>query len=233
MSELSIANLFISYRNRDILKGVSIRFSTGLNYVIGLNGSGKSSLLKAMAGLISYRGSIQLHSRELSDYSARERARQVALLSQQLQLPFRTRVIDFVLMGRFPYLNWLGNYSKTDHQLAEQAMESMQIRSFRDRYMDELSGGEFQRVNLARALCQDSPVLLLDEPAQSLDPRSKASLYAMLQELTANHLLICATHDLDYIQPHARVLGIRDGGVVWDRQGPGERKAIMQQVYGA
>ncbi len=231
MANLSIENLFISFGNRDILCDVSIRFLGGLNYLIGLNGSGKSSLLKAIVGMVNYRGTISLNSQELSTFSSRERAREIALLAQRLQLPFRTQVFDFVQMGRFPYLNWLGNYSQEDRQIAEQALEKMQIQAFRHHSMDELSGGEFQRANLARALCQNSPVLLLDEPAQSLDPLSKATLYAMLEELAESHLVICATHDLEYLQPQARVVGIKNGKVVWDKIGQSDQQELMQQVY--
>ena len=232
MAGLSTKNLCISYDNRDILRDVSTHFSEGLNYLLGLNGSGKSSMLKAFVGLVKYKGDILLDSKEVSSLSPRERAKKIALLSQKLHLPFRTRVFDFVLMGRFPHLNWLGNYSLSDREAAEQALEKMRLQDLRHRSMDELSGGEFQRANLARALCQDSPVLLLDEPGQSLDPRSKAALYAMLEELAESHLLICATHDLEYVQPQARVLGLRNQGVVWDGWGKDRGEAVLEKVYG-
>jgi iron complex transport system ATP-binding protein len=233
MPELITRNLSINYDNRDVLQDVSISFSGGLNYILGLNGSGKSSFLKAIVGLVNYAGSIKWNSQELSTFSSRERARKIALLSQRLQLPFRLEVYEFVLMGRFPYLDWLGNYSQDDHAMAEQAMERMDLTEFRSRRMDQLSGGEFQRANLARALCQNSPVLLLDEPAQSLDPKSKTFLYQLLEKLAADHLLICTTHDLDYIKnSNARVVGLKDQKIVWDTQGLVSMKEIQREVYG-
>jgi iron complex transport system ATP-binding protein len=233
MPELITRNLSINYDNRDVLQDVSISFSGGLNYILGLNGSGKSSFLKAIVGLVNYAGSIKWNSQELSTFSSRERARKIALLSQRLQLPFRLEVYEFVLMGRFPYLDWLVNYSQDDHAMAEQAMERMDLTEFRSRRMDQLSGGEFQRANLARALCQNSPVLLLDEPAQSLDPKSKTFLYQLLEKLAADHLLICTTHDLDYIKnSNARVVGLKDQKIVWDTQGLVSMKEIQREVYG-
>lgn len=233
MAELIIKNLSIFYDNRDILRDVSISFSGGLNYLVGLNGSGKTSLLKAIIGLVSYQGSISWNSQELSTLTPRERAQKIALLSQRLQLPFRTKVYDFVLMGRFPYLNWLGNYDLNDHEIAEKALEKMSLQDFRHRSMNELSGGEFQRANLARALCQNSPVLLLDEPAQSLDPKSKTFLYDLIEELAADHLIICATHDLDYIEhTNARIIGINDAKPVWDETGVSDMDELKTKVYG-
>lgn len=233
MPKLSINNLSINYDNRDVLLDISISFSGGLNYVLGLNGSGKSSFLKAIVGLVNYKGSIEWNSQELSTFSSRERARKIALLSQRLQLPFRLEVYEFVLMGRFPYLDWLGNYSQEDHAIAEQAIERMNLSEFRSRRMDQLSGGEFQRANLARALCQNSPVLLLDEPAQSLDPKSKTFLYQLLEMLAADHLLICTTHDLDYIRnSKARMIGLNDQKIVWDTQGLTSMEEIQKEVYG-
>jgi len=232
MADLIIKNLSIFYGNRDILHDVSISFNGGLNYLIGLNGSGKTSLLHAIIGLVSYTGEIKWNSQELSTLPSRERAQNIALLSQRLQLPFRTQVFDFVLMGRFPYLNWLGNYSQNDYEIVDQALERMHLQDFRHRSMSELSGGEFQRANLARALCQDSPILLLDEPAQSLDPKNKVYLYNLLAQLAEEHVVICATHDLDHIQDTARVIGLKNGHITWDRRGAGDTESLMLEVYG-
>lgn len=233
MEKLKIRNLSIRYDDRDILRDVSISFSGGLNYVVGLNGSGKTSLLKSIIGLIPYEGIISWDARDLAKLTPRQRAQNVTLLSQQLSLPFRTSVYDFVLMGRFPYLNWLGNYGQQDHQIAEKALQKMNLLDFRHRSMNELSGGEFQRANLARALCQDSPVLLLDEPAQSLDPKSKAHIYALIESLASDHLVICATHDLDYIKDRdARFLGINNEKKVWDSLGLEDLNKLKKQVYG-
>lgn len=233
MTELVIKNLFVNYDNRDILSDVSISFNKGLNYLIGLNGCGKTSFLNSIVGLVKYRGEISWNAQELSALSARERAQRIALLTQRLQLPFRTQVFDFVLMGRFPYLNWLGNYDHSDREAAEQALEKMDLQDFRHRSMNELSGGEFQRANLARALCQNSPVLLLDEPAQSLDPRSKTFLYDLLEKLAEDHLLICVTHDLDYLrEKNTRIVGLHEGQVIWDENGIAEMEELKARVYG-
>jgi iron complex transport system ATP-binding protein len=230
---ISLQNIGVSYGNRDILCDVSVRFFKGLSYLVGLNGSGKTSLLHAMAGLQAHSGSISWEGKNLEALSARARARQIALVHQHINLPFQLRLYDFVLMGRFPYLNWLGDYQPSDHQAAEAAIQKMELEPFRQRHMNEISGGEFQRACLARAICQDTPILLLDEPAQSLDPRAQRHLYRMLRSLAqAGRWVICATHDLAPLQDQqARVIGLAQGKIVWDQPGGAPVQDLQEKVY--
>ena len=231
---LQLDNLSVRRRDSVILKDISVSFPKGLTYVVGLNGSGKTTLLKCLAQLIPYQGSIWLDKFPLHRLAPRDLARKLAVVPQHLNIPVRVRVYDFILMGRFPYLNWLGNYRADDHERVGAYLKSLDISTLADRYLDEISGGELQKVCIARALCQDTPVLLLDEPGQSLDPKNKIQLYRQLESLAQQgKTLICATHDLDPLEnPEARIIGIREGVVKVNTVGGAIRPLLMEKVYG-
>ncbi|MEL6594163.1 MAG: ABC transporter ATP-binding protein, partial [Bacteroidota bacterium] len=179
--QITLNQLTAHYQNRSVLRDVSVSFVSGLSYLIGANGSGKTTLLHCLAGLHPFGGDILLDGKALP--SGRNLAQMIALVPQRIELPFRFSVEEYVLMGRFPYLNWLGTYQPEDRERARQAMSDLGISGFAERSLQQLSGGELQKVLLARAICQDTPVLLLDEPAQSLDPWQQNWLYQQLEAL--------------------------------------------------
>lgn len=233
--ELKITDLELKIKGRDILRGVSLSFTDGLNYIAGLNGSGKTSLLHCISGRYEYKGAIRLDGADLDSLTPRERARRISLVPQRLQTAFRVDVFDFVLMGRYPYLDWMGSYTAADREAARGSLEKMGVAALSGRRLDEVSGGELQKVLIARALCQDAPFLLLDEPAQGLDPRNRAEAYALLRELSqSGKTVLCTTHDADAIRDgEARVLGLREGKLVWDSPGGEDLPAQMAgPVYG-
>lgn len=230
---LALTNINVKLGSRNILQGVSATFLPGLHYIVGLNGSGKSTLLRCMAGLIPYSGLIELDGKELRQFSPRSLSKQIAVVHQLNQLAFRVQVFAFVLMGRYPYLSWLGAYHQEDREIAQAQLERLGIGALAARHLDEISGGELQKVFIARALCQDTPFLLLDEPAQSLDPLNKRQLYHLLETLASQgHTVICSTHDLEPVaNPHASVWGIRQGQLVLHTtQGAGEAR-LMDEVF--
>lgn len=188
-----------------------------------------------MAGLHDFDGGLQLETQSLPELSSTERARLIALVPQQLSLAFPIRIFDFVLNGRFPHLNWWGQYSKEDTEIARQSLAEVGMQAFENRYLKEISGGELQKVLLARAICQQTPVLLLDEPAQSLDPKNRIWLYSFLHQYSQKgKTIICTTHDLEALEtPDARVLALKDGQIVYDGVGENLRKEwLMEEVYG-
>jgi ABC-type cobalamin/Fe3+-siderophores transport system ATPase subunit len=231
--ELLIQNLRVSYRKRNILNGVSLSFSQGLHFIAGLNGSGKSTLLRALLQAIPYEGAIKLDGNDLSRLSSSERAQRLALVPQQQFIPFPVTAFEFVRMGRFPWLGWLGQYSSEDDAHAHAALAQLHATEFAPRLMSELSGGEQQKVFLASAICQASPVLLLDEPEHSLDPRNKAMLLELLRELPGKgKIVICATHETTFLQSQCdSITGIADGKVVL-HESACEYNKIEQVVFG-
>ena len=160
-----------AYGAKRVVDGVSLRLAPGRFYgLVGPNGCGKSTLLDLlMANRLPAAGTIRLNDRPLADYGRRQLARRLALVPQDFSIHFAFTVLEVVLMGRHPYLPRFGAVSAADLAIAEAAMAAIGIGEFRDRYVTELSGGEKQRVVVARALAQETPVLMLDEATSNLD----------------------------------------------------------------
>ncbi|MEL7534514.1 MAG: ABC transporter ATP-binding protein, partial [Bacteroidota bacterium] len=229
--KIEVTQLSTRYQNRNVLRNVSVSFLPGLHYLIGANGSGKTTLLHILSGLQPYTGNVMIGELELKALNHKQLAQKLALVPQKLQLPFRVKVKDYILMGRFPYLNWLGEYKATDHDKAGQVMSDLGLTGFAERDIQQLSGGELQKVLLARGLCQDTPVLILDEPAQSLDPWQQTWLYEQLDSLSQNRTIICATHDPEALQnKRAQVSAIRKGELLFQSRGPINKDDLLE-VY--
>ncbi|MDX2286719.1 MAG: ABC transporter ATP-binding protein [Bacteroidia bacterium] len=206
----------------------------GLTYLAGVNGSGKTTLLKCIAGLRPFEGEIEAGGISQAAASPAAWARVVALAPQQALPPAHLTLSEFVCMGRFPWLKPWGAYSPQDLEAARRWMSRMGLSALPGRRTDELSGGEFQRAVLARTLCREAPVLLLDEPAQSLDPPARHGIYLLLQTLASQGLtVLCATHDPEALRmPGARVVGLREGRVVLDTAAGGLLSRLWPDVYG-
>lgn len=230
---LLVQDLSISYGKRNILRGVSLSFSAGLHLLAGLNGSGKSSLLHAMLQAVPYSGSISLDGKNLKTFTPRQRAQQIALVAQQVSLPFPVTAIEFVRMGRFPHLGALSAWSTSDTAAAEAALDRVNATAFAHRQVNELSGGEQQKVFIAAALCQAAPVLLLDEPDHALDPLNVQQLQQLLTDLaTDGKLILCATHSAPLLgMPCQSVTGLRNGEVVLHGSAV-SRSELEQEVFG-
>lgn len=168
--------------------------------ILGPNASGKSTLLGLLAGLHApLAGRIALDGTEISKLDARVRAQRIALVQQESELLFPLRVWEYVLQGRYPYGRRLRFESEEDCLMAGNALAQVGADALRDRWMDQLSGGEKQRVILARALAQQPLLLLLDEPTQHLDIGGKVELLRRLRKLTAErrYTVLVVTHELD------------------------------------
>jgi iron complex transport system ATP-binding protein len=168
--------------------------------VLGPNASGKSTLLGLLAGMHApLAGRIALDGTEISKLDARVRAQRIALVQQESELLFPLRVWEYVLQGRYPYGRRLRFESEEDCLMAGNALAQVGADALRDRRMDQLSGGEKQRVILARALAQQPLLLLLDEPTQHLDIGGKVELLRRLRKLTSErrYTVLVVTHELD------------------------------------
>lgn len=214
---LNIKNLFVSYNQREILHDVSFDVKNGeVLALIGPNGAGKSTLIRAVSGVIDARGEIQTDGRNFNSMNPMERARYIAVVPQAISLPPAFSVWETVLMGRTPYLGFLGNASKHDEELVRESLSRVNALNFAERRVGELSGGEAQRILLARALCQSTPILLLDEPTSHLDLQYQVSLLELIRKLAKenNLAILVAMHDLNLAARYAK--NRCDGG--WENQ---------------
>jgi iron complex transport system ATP-binding protein len=168
--------------------------------ILGPNASGKSTLLKLLAGMAKpLSGRVEVDGVEASTLDLRSRAQQIALVQQESELLFPLRVWEYVLQGRYPHGRRLRFESDRDCLMAGNALAQVGADALRDRWMDQLSGGEKQRVILARALAQQPSLMLLDEPTQHLDIGGKVELLQRLRRLAneTRHAVLVVTHELD------------------------------------
>ncbi|MEM6327162.1 MAG: ABC transporter ATP-binding protein [Bacteroidota bacterium] len=216
-SVVSASDLSVSLGGRPVLRRVSLDVREGEWLgIVGPNGAGKSTLLRALAGLLPYSGSLQLRGREVRDWAGRARAREVALVRQQTDLPFAFSVREVVEMGRAPHLGWLSPLGTDDRAHVDRAIEALRLGAFVDRPVTALSGGEQQRALLAQALAQSAPLLLLDEPTAHLDVRHRLDLLGHVRSLAeAGRTVLAAVHDLgDAARESDRLLVLHRGEAV-------------------
>ncbi|HLO27708.1 MAG TPA: ABC transporter ATP-binding protein [Anaerolineales bacterium] len=198
---LKILSLSVDYGARRILHDVSFEVQSGeVLALIGPNGAGKSTLVRAVSGVIPIAsGQVRTNGDDFAALSTLQRARYVATVPQAVSMPPAFTVWETVLFGRTPYLGFLGQPSQKDEEITRQALARVSALPLLDRRVGELSGGEQQRVLLARALCQSTPILLLDEPTAHLDLQYQVSLLELVHELAhQDHLaVLIALHDLN------------------------------------
>jgi iron complex transport system ATP-binding protein len=166
--------------------------------VIGPNGAGKSSVLRAAAGLIEYTGSVAVDQMEIPATSARWRAQHIAFVPQSPLIPHDMSVEEYVLLGRNPYIPYFGVESTSDRAIVVDVLKSLDLEGFERRKLATLSGGEIQRLVIARALAQQAPVLLLDEPTSALDIGHQQHALELVDQLRRERGLtvVSAMHDL-------------------------------------
>jgi iron complex transport system ATP-binding protein len=194
-------------------------------------------LLRAIAGLIPSRGDVLLGDANAASLRARERARLVAIVAQRPSLPDAMNVADYVLLGRSPYIRYFDTETRTDMDAAARALERLDIGSFADRPLGTLSGGEQQRVVLARALAQATPVLLLDEGTAALDVGSQQQVLELVSELREEDgtTVLSAMHDLTLAAQYADTVVLVHGGRVIESGAPEVviREDLIRSAYGA
>jgi len=198
---LELRDLYCGYGAGDVLRGISLKAERGeFLCLAGPNGCGKSTLLKAIARLLPFRGSITVDGRETSALSHRELSLHIALLGQMSPLYFPYTVYDTVAMGRYAHRkNWFGGYDGADRAAIEEALAALGLDPLREKPINELSGGQLQRVFLARTLAQNPRIILLDEPTNHLDLKHQI---ALLDHLAAwvragERTIIAVFHDLN------------------------------------
>jgi len=238
MTELLISKLCAGYGSRLVLRAVSLNVHGGeLLALVGPNGAGKSTLIRVVSGVTPARsGEVHLDGADVLRFSPDRRARCVAVVPQLIHLPEAFTVGEIVMLGRTPHLPLWGGEGRRDCEIAWRAMRRTHIESLADRRVDELSGGEQQRVVIARALTQEPRVLLLDEPTAHLDLKHQVAVLELVKSLAHEQGLavLLTLHDLNLAALYAdRVALMEEGGIV--AQGLVEDVLTaerLSQVYG-
>jgi iron complex transport system ATP-binding protein len=208
MTHLIAEHLTLAYNGHTVVHNLSLNVSGGeVLGLIGPNGSGKTTVLRALAGLRqpsprrstgAVCGTAYLDDRDVHRLSSAERARGIGLVPQGETYAWPLTVGEVVLLGRSPHRGWLLPFSSVDYAAVERALIQTDLITLRERRVDQLSGGEYQRTLIARALAQEPKVLLLDEPTANLDFRYQMQILNMVSRLAADHQLavVVAIHDL-------------------------------------
>jgi iron complex transport system ATP-binding protein len=204
---IQLDNVTFSYDEVPVLKKLSTGFVSGdFCAIMGPNGSGKTTLLKTIGGLLPHQhGSILIDEHPISDYSALNLARKVAYVPQRQDVVFDFTVFDTVIMGRNPYQGRWEMSNKSDEKLVLDVLEMCHLTHLKDRLLNRLSGGEMQRALVARAMAQQAPVMLLDEPLSNLDINHKFEIMDILAELnqTRKVTILIVIHDFSFAMQYA------------------------------
>ncbi|MBD8506191.1 ABC transporter ATP-binding protein [Hoyosella sp. G463] len=235
---LSVAGASARLGGREVLHGVDLDVGRGeWVTIIGPNGAGKSTLLRVITGLVRHGGEALIDGHRAAGLSARQRARLVATVAQSPIIPPGMLVRDYVLLGRTPHVPLLRAETALDHAATDDALAMLDLGTFARRRLDQLSGGERQRAFLARALAQDAPLLLLDEPTTALDISHKQDVLELVDELRRQRGLtvVSTMHDLSIAAQYADRMVLLARGTVVATGRPSEilTAPIIEQHYGA
>ncbi len=214
---LELAGVSVRLARRRVVQDVSVSVPSGRWLsVVGANGAGKSTLLRAVVGLVRHEGVIRLGGRDNATITNRQRARLVTMVAQNPVLPPAMSVNAYALLGRTAHLGPLGRESADDLDRVAQALQRLDASGLATRRLGNLSGGEAQRVTIARALVQDTPLLLLDEPTSSLDIGHQLAMLDLVDELRRERgLAVLSTmHDLTLAAQYADELLLLHQGTV-------------------
>ncbi len=214
---LRLGGVSVGYGGEPVVRDVSADLPAGRWLaIVGPNGAGKSTLLKALAGLVRHSGTIELHGRDTTRLSRRQRATEIGYAAQHPVLPERLTVTDYALLGRTPHLGALARESTADLEVVHEALTRLDLADLAERKLETLSGGERQRAVLARVLAQHTRVLLLDEPTSGLDIGHAQMLLDRLDRLRREDgtTVVTTLHDLTFAAQYADRLLLLDRGEV-------------------
>jgi iron complex transport system ATP-binding protein len=238
MNRLSTKRLTLAYDGAPVIRDLDLMIpAEKITALVGPNGCGKSTLLRGLARLLKPRaGAVYLDGASIFKLSTKMVAKRLGILPQGPVAPEGLTVRDLVAQGRFPYQNWLQQWSKEDEQLVESALATTGMTGLADRALDTLSGGQRQRAWLAMALAQDTEILLLDEPTTFLDLAHQVEVLDLLYELNQaqGRTIVMVLHDLNQACRYADYLvAVREGSIL--AQGEPMQvmtEAMVREVFG-
>ena len=235
---LTLSRIGVRFSDTTVLDSVDLTVDRG-DWVglIGPNGAGKTTLLRTVTGAVAFDGSVEVDGGDVSTMKRRQLARSVALVPQHPVLPAGTRVVDYVLLGRTPHLGEVTGPSRHDLDVVAGVLDALTLSALMNRDVTTLSGGELQRVVIARALAQESPILLLDEPTTALDIGKQQAVLELVDRLRQQRTLtvVSAMHDLTIAgQFPDRLIMLAGGQVVAEGRAPDVLDpGLIRTHYGA
>lgn len=238
MNTYYLKDVSFAYGNSPLLENIELQIAP--NSFIGLlgpNGSGKTTLLKLLSGALTpQRGEVIFYNQNLASFDPNKRAQLIGVVPQESNWEFPFSLEEIVAMGRYPHLGWWGNLSSIDRQKVEEALAITGLKNLRYREITNLSGGEKQRAVIARALAQDTKVMLLDEPVSNLDLKYQQEVFELLAYLHQEKglTIIVISHDLNLAAQYAEQLILLDQGKIRGCGNPKQvlQSALIEEVYG-
>lgn len=216
--DVNINDLSFGYENNSILKNIKLNFYKGKFYsIIGPNGSGKTTLLRLIATLLDTPdNTIFINNIDITSLKSKEKASFISLVPQMFNIDYEFTVEDIISMGRYPYLDRFGKLTNEDKEIIDNTLEKTNLTKYRKRLANNLSGGELQRVILARAIVQETQIMLLDEPVSHLDIHHQLDILNLVKDLVRekDKTVICVLHDLNLALKYSDdVIMLKDGKV--------------------
>ena len=236
MSTVRFEKVTVDYGAGPVVSDVSLGAIAGeWLAIVGPNGAGKSSLLRTVVAAVEFTGSVMVDGRSTTTLTDRERARLVAYVSQRPRYPQGMAVFDYVLLGRTPYMGTLASESTHDIALVWEALSALRLEAFASRDVATLSGGETQRVSLARVIAQRAAILVLDEATASLDVSAQHEVLEVIDALRASHniTVVSAIHDLTAAAQFCNSVAIMDQGLLVNHGAPVDvlTESVLQEVF--
>lgn len=237
---LSVSNLSIGYATKKeqivIATDLNLNLQAGkLVSLVGANGIGKSTLLRTLCGIQKpISGSVLLNDKDIQRFESLALAQNLSLVLTEKLPPSNLTVFELIALGRQPYTNWLGKLSEEDLEKVHQALQLTQIESLANKKHFEISDGQFQKVLIARALAQDTPLIILDEPTTHLDLLHKVSVFKLLKKLSqeTNKCILFSTHDIDLaIQLSDEMIVMTENNVIQDEPCNLISKGVFNRLF--
>lgn len=221
---VKIKDLNFQINERKILKNINLEVSKGeFVGLIGPNGAGKTTLLKCLNKINSSTGVIEVYNKNINELSEKEVAKKISLMHQNTTVSFPYKCLDVVLMGRYPYFKRFQGQKREDYKKAREYMEYTNTLSLEEKFINQISGGERQRVLFAKVLAQETEIMLLDEPTASLDISHQEQIFRYSKELTEEgKVIIAAVHDLKIAAKYCSKLVLMKNGEILCKGSPTE-----------
>lgn len=216
---IEIKDLTCGYDQKDVLKGINLKLEQqDFAVILGPNGAGKSTLLYALIGYLPLKkGTVLIQGKPLEHWHKKELAKVIALIPQETAMPYDYTVEEMVLMGRYPWLELMQSYSVKDREIVQDILSKLALTDLAERYYSQLSGGEKQRVLLARALAQQTEVILLDESLSQLDINHQVEFMQLLSEINRRDgkCIVLVSHNINLAaNVSTHLIFLKDGKLI-------------------